>query len=233
MKRREEMTVALRDAIPIIIAYFPLSMTFGVLASASGLPALYSILSSVWVYSGGAQFMLVSMFAEAIVPMTIITTILLVNLRHVLYGATLGPSVKEWREPYKWLAALGLTDEIFAVVSSRVNKGEQLTPTYYLTFAISAYGSWILGTIAGSGLGGAVTPDVANILSFALPALFLALLFGGQRGMASMLAACTGAVVATIAGMLHLGGIGLVAGGLIGATIGLLVTMKLRLKQVK
>ncbi|MNF18621.1 hypothetical protein D3C80_2228150 [compost metagenome] len=51
--------------------------------------------------------------------------------------------------------------------------------------------------------------------------------------MASMLAACTGAVVATIAGMLHLGGIGLVAGGLIGATIGLLATMKLRLKQVK
>ncbi|MNI72663.1 hypothetical protein D3C73_1286180 [compost metagenome] len=122
---------------------------------------------------------------------------------------------------------------MFAVVSSRVTKGEQLTPTYYLTFALSAYASWIMGTIAGSGLGGAVTPDVANILSFALPALFLALLFGGQRGLASMLSACTGATVATVAGMLHLGGIGLVAGGLLGATIGLLVTRKLRPKQAE
>ncbi|MNO83047.1 Inner membrane protein YgaZ [compost metagenome] len=231
MKRHDVITTALRDAIPIIIAYFPLSMTFGVLASASGLPALYSIFSSVWIYSGGGQFMLVSMLAETVVPVTIIITILLVNMRHVLYGATLGPSVKEWKEPYKWLAALGLTDEVFAVVSSRMNKGEHLTPTYYLTFALSAYGSWIVGTIAGSGLGGAVTPDVADILSFALPALFLALLFGGQRGWASMLSACTGAIVATVASMLHLGGIGLVAGGLLGATIGLLVARKLRPKQ--
>ncbi|MNW50425.1 Inner membrane protein YgaZ [compost metagenome] len=230
MKRQDIMMLALRDAIPIIIAYFPLSMTFGVLASASGLPALYSIFSSVWIYSGGGQFMLVSMFAEAVVPLTIITTILLVNLRHVLYGATMGPYMKEWKEPVKWVAALGLTDEVFAVVSSRVQKGEALTPTYYLTFALSAYGSWIAGTIAGSGLGGIVTPATADILSFALPALFLALLFGGQRGLPSMLSAATGAVVATTAGMLNLSGVGLVVGGLLGATVGMIAGMKLQSK---
>lgn len=233
MNRRDVMSVALRDAIPIVIAYFPLSMTFGVLASASGIPSLYAIFSSIWIYSGGAQFMLVSMFNEATVPLTIITTILLVNMRHILYGATLGPYIKEWKEPYKWLGALGLTDEVFAVVSNRTQRGERLTPTYYLTFSLVSYGSWILGTIAGSGLGGIVTPDIAEILSFALPAMFLALLFGGTRGLAAMIAACVGAVVATIASMLHLNGLGLVVGALIGATVGLIVGMKVRSFQAR
>lgn len=228
MNRRDVITAALRDAIPIVIAYFPLSMTFGVLASASGLSSLYAIFSSIWIYSGGAQFMLVSMLNDAAIPLTIITTILLVNLRHILYGATLGPYIKEWKEPYKWAGALGLTDEVFAVVSSRTVKEERLTPAYYLTFSLVCYGSWILGTIAGSGLGGIVTPDLAEILSFALPALFIALLFGGTRGLAAMIAACVGAVVATIAAMLHLNGLGLVAGALLGATVGMIVGMKMR-----
>ncbi|GAA0133374.1 AzlC family ABC transporter permease [Paenibacillus sp. YSY-4.3] len=206
-----------------MLAYFPLSITFGVLAASSGVPWYTSVFSSIWIYSGGAQFMLISMIDTATAPATIIVTILLVNMRHVLYGATMGPYLAHWRESLKWLAALGLTDESFVVTSNRAAAGERLTPSYYLTFALAGYGSWIAGTVVGAGIGGIVPPEAAAVLSFALPALFLALLFAGERTLPHMLAACTGAGLATLAGFMNLGGIGLIAGGLVGATVGQLL----------
>ncbi|MNJ43337.1 Inner membrane protein YgaZ [compost metagenome] len=164
--------------------------------------------------------MVISMLETATAPATIVVTILLVNMRHVLYGATMGPHLAHWREPLKWLAALGLTDESFVVTSNRAAAGERLTPSYYLTFALAAYGSWIAGTIVGAGIGGIVTSETASVLSFALPALFLALLFGGERSFPHLLSACTGAALATLAGLMHLGGVGLIIGGLAGATVG-------------
>lgn len=220
MSRRDEMWLALRDAFPIMIAYFPLSMTYGVLAAPGSLSPLLTIFSSVWIYSGGAQFMLLGMFAAASAPVMIITTILLVSMRHVLYGATMGPYVANWKESLKWTVAFGLTDEGFAVTSSKAAREGGLAPAYYLTFSFAGYGSWVAGTVAGTGLGGLITSELATILGFALPALFLALLLGGDRTLPSMAAACSGAILATLAGMFNLGGAGLVIGGLIGATIG-------------
>ncbi|WP_410770034.1 AzlC family ABC transporter permease [Fontibacillus sp. BL9] len=223
MNRRERMMMALRDGLPIVIAYFPLSVTFGVLAAAGGWPTFNTVFSSVWIYSGGAQFMLLGMVASTSASVSIISTILLVNLRHVLYGATVGPYLKDWKEPLKWAAAFGMTDEGFAVISSRAAKGDRLFPSYYLTFAFMGYGSWIAGTLVGSGLGGMVTQDVAEVLSFALPALFIALLFGGTWNVPSLVSASTGAALATLAAMMHWGGIGIVLGGIVGATAGKMV----------
>lgn len=235
MSRRDRIALALKDVLPIMLAYFPLSITFGVLAAASGVPWHTSIFSSIWIYSGGAQFMLISMLDTATAPATIIATILLVNMRHILYGATMGPNLAHWREPLKWLAAVGLTDESFVVTYNRAAAGEKLAPSYYLTFALAAYGSWIAGTVVGAGIGGIVPSEAAAVLSFALPALFLALLFAGERTLPHLLAACTGAGLATLAGLMNLGGIGLIAGGLVGATAGqLLYRQKSRIsKQAK
>lgn len=219
-KRSEEIQMALQDAFPIMLAYFPLSMTYGVLAAAGGLPGGMAVFSSVWIFSGGAQFMLLGMLASAAAPVTIVTTLLLLNMRHVLYGATMGPYLATWRESPKWLAAIGLTDEGFAVTSSRATQGGPISPAYYITFALAIYGSWIAGTAIGTGLGSFVTAELAEVLTFALPALFIALLAGGERTVPFLAAAGCGAVLATLAGMLQLGGIGLIAGGLAGATLG-------------
>ena len=199
----------LRDAVPIIIAYFPLAMTFGVLAAASGLPSFLAILSSIWVYSGGGQFMIVSMVSALVAPITMIVMILLVNMRHVLYGTTLGPYMKQWGLQSKLIAALGLTDEVFA-----------LSEAYYISFAIPCYISWIAGTVAGVIIGSFVPNEISDILSFTLPALFLALLFSGEKTIAYLLSAGVGAVVAIIMNMVGLGSVGLILGGLIGATSG-------------
>lgn len=216
----------LKDAIPVIIAYFPLAMTFGVLAVASGLSSILTIFSSIWIYSGGGQFMLVSMASALVAPVTMIVTILLVNLRHVLYGTTLGPYMKEWSVKGKLIAALGLTDEVFALIASKVRVEGKLHFSYYIVFAMSCYSSWILGTMAGVLIGSFVPAELTNILSFTLPALFLALLFMGEKTIAYLLSAGVGAVVAILMNKIGLGSIGLILGALLGATSGFIFNQK-------
>lgn len=211
----------LRDALPIMMAYFPLALTFGVLAVSSGLPWYIAVLISIWVYSGGAQFMLLSMFTAAASPLSIITSIMLVNLRHFLYGTTMGPYMAHWSEKVRWLGAHGLTDEVFVVTSSRASSGEKLESSYYLSFAFWCYGSWIAGTLVGAAIGRIVPPQASDVLGFALPALFLALLFAGERTWPHLFSAITGAIVACICSLIGLGSLGVVLGGVIGATVGL------------
>jgi 4-azaleucine resistance transporter AzlC len=219
---RSTLMQAMRDAMPIMLAYFPIAVTFGVICTGNGIPWFIAFLISAWVYAGGAQFMLVSLALAGTSPISTILTVLLVNLRHVLYGTTLGPAFAKWPEAKKWVAAFGLTDEVFAVTSSRVLQ-EPPSPGYQIVFAFSCYGSWLAGTAVGAIVGRAVPTAIADVLGFALPALFLALLLLGQRSIPHFIAAVCGALLSVLASLVHWGSVGIVVGAVVGATIGLYV----------
>ncbi|PWI57496.1 AzlC family ABC transporter permease [Sulfoacidibacillus thermotolerans] len=210
----------IRDAIPIVSAYFPISMTFGVIATSGGIPWAITILISAWIYAGSAQFMLVSLALSGTSPTSTVITVLLVNLRHFLYGTTLGPSFMKWSEPKRWLSAFGLTDEVFAVTSSRFITETPL-PAYQVTFTYICYISWLLGTIIGASIGKVVPSVVSDILSFALPALFVALLMLGNRSIPYFIAAILGAGLSVLADRLSMESFGIVMGALVGATCGM------------
>jgi 4-azaleucine resistance transporter AzlC len=222
MMHSSQIKAALQDAIPIMTAYFPIGMTFGILSISNGIAWWITILISVCIYAGGAQFMLVGLAISNSSPVTTIVTVILVNLRHVLYGTTLGPAFQKWSERNKWLVAFGLTDEVFAV-SSCCRQENPLTPLYQFIFTFACYGTWVAGTVAGVGIGKTVPASISQVLGFALPALFLALLFLGERSAAHVISAICGALMAIITTLLHWGSFGIIAGALSGATIGMLM----------
>lgn len=225
----------LRDASPIILAYFPISVTFGVLATSHGLAWLVTCLISLCVYAGSAQFMMVSLVATGVPPVSFVVTILLVNLRHFLYGTTLGPAFLNWSDRHRFAVAFGLTDEVYAVTSARGSL-HQPTPVHHFVFTFACYLSWVLGTVVGASIGSIVPQSIANVLSFALPALFLALLAMGERSFAHLVAAMSGAVIAIVLNLLRFGSIAIVAGAVIGAVVGVLVragSTKIRSLSIK
>lgn len=212
---------AFKDALPIMTAYVPIAITFGVVSMNSGLSWLQTILISVVVYAGGAQFMLVGFVAAGVSPVSTMVSVLLVNLRHILYGTTIGPALSNWSEGHRWLNAFGLTDEVFALTGHRMQAVEP-EPAYQHMFVFSCYASWVLGTLIGVGIGRAVPASWSNVLGFALPALFLALLLIGGRTLAYLLAAFVGAGCAILLNLLGMGSVGTVVGAVAGASIGLL-----------
>ena len=204
-ERRAQMLRGLRDAVPIMLAYFPVGATFGVVAVSRGLPAWVAVLSSLVIYAGASQFILASLYATGIAPIPFALTLLLVNMRHILYGATVGPAFAKWRERQKWIAAFGLTDEVFAVTGSRILR-EPPAPPYQFTLGFASYSAWVGGTVAGAAVGSIVPEPVATVLAFGLPALFLALLLNQAFGLPQLVAAVLGALAAVVATLLGAAG---------------------------
>ncbi|ADG04978.1 AzlC family ABC transporter permease [Kyrpidia tusciae] len=210
---------ALRDALPVVTAYFPIAMTFGALAVNQGVPGWIALLISAWVYAGGAQFMLLSLALSGSPVVATVLAILLVNARHVLYGTALGPAFLHWSAKARWLSAFGLTDEVFALTGSRVRESPH-EPGPHLALVFTCYLSWVAGTAAGALIGGMIPAHVSEALRFALPALFLALLFLSRPSGAHLVSAGMGALVATAAGLHQSSTLGIALGAVMGATTG-------------
>lgn len=231
ISRRDETLRGLRDATPIVLAYVPVAATFGVVAVSAGLPVWMACLVSLVIYAGAAQFIFVTLAAAVAGPVAMAVTLLLVNLRHALYGATLGRAYARWPEARKWLGAWGLTDEVFTVLGARLNRevaaGAEIEgvirPAYHYTVAFSAYAAWVSGTVAGALIGAAVPAQIAAALTFALPALFLALLLNQRPTSPQLAAALTGALVAVAVRHFTTSGADIVAGAVVGATLGALL----------
>src|SRR5512142_2074103 len=82
-----------RAELPLLVGVFPFGMIYGALAIGAGLsPAAAQLMSSI-VFAGSAQFATAQLVHEAAPAAVIITTIALVNLRHMLYSASVAPYV--------------------------------------------------------------------------------------------------------------------------------------------
>ena len=74
---------------PVAMGYIPLGMVFGFLFVQAGGAAWLAVLSSIVVYAGAAQYMMVPMLAAGLPVGTIALATAVVNLRHVFYGLSL------------------------------------------------------------------------------------------------------------------------------------------------
>ena len=54
--------------IPILLGYIPLAIAYAVMWTQSGLPALWALAASVFVYAGAMQFLLVGLLASGVSP---------------------------------------------------------------------------------------------------------------------------------------------------------------------
>lgn len=112
---------------------------------------------SLFVYAGSAQFIATGLVASGVGVGFIVLTTLVVNLRHALYGATLGPHVKKLSQ--KWLLPLGfwLTDETFVVTAMHYEKkdGSPNKHWFFLASSLFMYSMWqlttLIGIVAGTG----------------------------------------------------------------------------------
>ena len=143
------------DTLPLILAAVPFGMLYGVLAKASGLSSWATMGMSVLVFAGSAQFIAVSMIAASVAWPAILLTTFFVNLRHMLYSATLVPHVAQYSNLIRARMAFWLTDETFAVVANwlRNNENKEGLQWYYLGSGLLMYGNWLLCTWVGLTLG--------------------------------------------------------------------------------
>src|SRR5579871_2429921 len=172
---RTEFFAGARATIPLVIGALPFGIIFGAAAITTGISPLATIAMSIFVFAGSAEFIAVGLVKAGVsVPIIILTTFV-VNLRHVLYSATLAPYVKKL--PQRWLLAFGymLTDEAFVVASTHY--AEPSDPTnkhwYFLGSELLLFVCWQIFTWIGIFAGTRFQDATKLGLDFALSVTFI------------------------------------------------------------
>lgn len=174
----------LADSASIAVGYFPVAFSFGLSAVHQQLSPLATVLISLLVFAGASQFVLVALLAAGGSALSVVSSVILMNVRHIFYGPSLLPHLGQLRLPLP-LLAFGLTDEVYASAIGRLTSlPDTQRSGWLLGLQGGAYSSWVLGTIAGALLGSQVgleSPALQQTLEFVLPALFFALLLEIMR----------------------------------------------------
>jgi predicted branched-subunit amino acid permease len=143
-----------------------------------------------------------------------------VNLRMLLYSASLAPHLTHEPLHRRMGAAYLLTDQAYAVSIARWSAGgdprERLA--YYAGAAAPLWVVWVLCTAIGA-LAGAAVPESVP-LAFAVPLVFLVLLVPALTDRPAVAAAVTGGLAAVAAAELGAGHLSIMVGALSGIVTG-------------
>ena len=208
-----------RAEIPLLIGVFPFGMIYGALALNAGLSKLASQMMSSMVFGGSSQFITTQLVHESAPGFVIVLTIAVVNLRHMLYSASLAPYLAALSTPWKTLLAYLLTDEAYAPTIVKYEL-DGVTPQghwFLLGAGVALWTNWQISTALGIFLGTAI-PEAWS-LDFALPLTFIAMVMPALKKSPAIAAALSAGVVALLATSLPYR-LGLIIAALVGILVG-------------
>lgn len=207
------------DLLPILLGVIPFGLIYGIAAINAGIPPLQAMLMSSIVFSGSAQFAGTQLISNGGLAPVVILTIWIVNLRHVMYSATIAPHLKNLSARWKYFLSYLLTDEAFAMTITRFNaKPDMPNKGWYLFGAgFILWFTWQIATAIGIFAGGQV-PSTWS-LDFTIALTFLALSVPAIRDKPTAVAAITGGVAAVLLRGMPFQ-LGLFTAALIGITAG-------------
>jgi len=211
-----------RAEFPLLVGVFPFGMIYGALALNAGLSTSAAQMMSSIVFAGSSQFITTQLVRESAPGFVIVLTIAVVNLRHMLYSASLAPYVASLSTRWKTLLSYLLTDEAYAATVIHYEK-EGVTPHghwFFLGAGFSLWFTWQVSTALGIFLGTAIPESWS--LDFALPLTFIAMVVPVLKNRPAIAAALSAGAVALFAYSLPYK-LGLIVAALVGITIGTLL----------
>lgn len=217
---RQQLWQGIKAELPITIGVIPFGMIFGVLAINAGIPpALAQSMSSI-IFAGSAQFIAAQLIGIGTPAFVLLFTTFIVNLRHLLYSASLAPHLRHLPTRWRWLLAYLLTDEAYAVVV--LHYGNTQIPAqnkhwFFLGAGLTLWTFWQASTAVGIFLGAQVPASLS--LDFTLALTFIGIVIPSLKDRPNAAAALSAGIVAVLAAGLPYK-LGLMAAALTGIAVG-------------
>lgn len=172
-KYKKAFLAAFPLTLPICAAFLFLGFSYGFFICSKGFSPWYPFFTSMLVFAGSMEFVLVGMLLSAFNPWYCYLMTLMVNSRHLFYGLSMLEKFKDtgWKKIY---LIFGMCDESFAINVSTsppegVDKGWFMT---FVTLLNQIY--WVVGSTIGGIMGSSIKINTQG-LDFALVALFVAI----------------------------------------------------------
>lgn len=163
--------LAFKQTIPVMFGYLFLGAAYGILLQKAGFNAIWAFFTSLFIYAGSMQFVLVGFLSGGIFFLSAAITTLSVNGRQIFYGISFLDKFKEMRKVRPYMI-FSLTDETYSLLCGvRVPEDCDENQVFFLISLLDQC-YWIIGSVLGALLGGLLTFDTSGI-DFAMTALFV------------------------------------------------------------
>lgn len=242
MRPRGEFLRGVRDELPILVGVTPFGLIYGVSAVGAHLPATMAQAMSFVIFAGSAQFVTAQLIGAGLPALVIIVTAVVVNLRHLLYSASIAPYTRHLNRSWRIVLAYLLTDEAYAVAITHYRAGDAESGAagsaahstsahsyrhwYFLGAGLALWSCWQLSTAVGVFLGANVPKSWS--LDFTLPLTFIALVVPTLKDRPAVAAALAAGFVAMLAVPLPLK-----SGILVATLAGLVVGVSLETQMLR
>jgi predicted branched-subunit amino acid permease len=185
----------LRRALSVGVATGAYGLSFGALATASGLTVTQACALSVLTFSGGSQFALIGVVGAGGNLASGSASGILLGARNLLYGARLAAPL----QLTGWQRVIGahlVIDESTAVALGSVDRGNRASRLGFWATGVAVFVLWNLATLIGAIVGNAIGDPRDYGLDAAVPAAFIALVAPQLRTLPTRLTAVAAAAVA-------------------------------------
>lgn len=224
INNRKEFFKGMISALPIVIGYFPIAVSFGVISLQAGFELSFTVLMSLVVYAGASQFMAVNMLLIHALSIEIIIATFILNFRHFIMSMSLMNKLKKHPMSNKIPLSFMITDETFAFISLESKEDNEHNYYYILGILISAYLSWVIGTLVGGLLAMVIPPSIGNSMSIALYAMFIGLLIPAIKNDWQLgFTACLSAIFCAVLGLFINSGWAIVISTLLASYLGSII----------
>ncbi|WP_247729809.1 AzlC family ABC transporter permease [Halovivax limisalsi] len=170
-----DLIAGVRAAGPIVVGLVPFALITGITAIGAGLTVTEAAGMSAVVFAGAAQLAAIDLIGSNAPFLVVVGTAVVINVRMVMYSASIAPYLQAFSLRVRGLAAYVLTDQAYAMAVTEYETNDARHRLwYYLGIGATIWVVWQLGTVVGALLGASV-PDALG-LDFALPLVFLSLL---------------------------------------------------------
>jgi 4-azaleucine resistance transporter AzlC len=165
------------DCSPFILIVAPFGLLFGVVATEAGLNLIETMMMTILVIAGAAQFTALALLEDQAPTFIVVIAALAVNLRMAMYSAALVPHFGKASFLKRLLASYFMVDQTFAVAIKKYDSEPSLTLDqkliYYFGCAAAVCPFWYVFSLLGALLGDSIPSSYS--LDFAIPICFIAI----------------------------------------------------------
>ena len=193
---------AFMKSIPIMCSYVFVSMAYGMMMENAGFAWYYSLLTSLTVYTGAFQFVLITFLSSGASIVTIAVTALLMNSRQSFYSLSFLETFRKMGRKKLYMIHT-MTDETYAVnltlEAECQDEKKKEDSMFEVAFLSRCY--WMFGAVMG-GLIGQLIPFELTGIDFCMTALFIIIFIDQWEKADKHFPAVAGVLIAVIALMI-------------------------------
>ncbi len=216
---RSEFLSGVKALLPILLGVVPFGLISGIAVVATHIPPASGLVMSLLVFSGAALIVALQLINTGAPALVVLFSALVINLRFMIYSASLAPLLRRLSGSRKGLLAYLLSDQAYAasITHMSAHAASPVAWLHYLGSGLTMWAAWQISVGIGLFIGARLPATWS--LEFTIPLTFLALAAPAIKDRytgAAALVAGVGAVLATNAPFKT----GLVIAALAGILIG-------------